>query len=81
MMSQQIDNFQRQWKKFLNKKMDRKSFIAHLGAGVFAATGISAALKSIDGSSSDSQANRGYGDNAYGGSESNSNTKLNNRKV
>jgi len=62
----QTKKLQDEWKKFLNKKMDRKGFLAHLGAGAFAATGLGALLKSFD-DSSQRQDSHTYGGGAYGG--------------
>jgi len=63
----QVKKLQDEWKNFLNKKMDRKGFLAHLGAGAFAATGLGALLKSLDGSDSKQQDSYTYGGGAYGG--------------
>lgn len=52
----------------LSKDMDRKQFLAHLGMGVLAVTGISTALKTMTQSSVTQTPKRtsGYGGSAYG---------------
>ncbi len=58
--------------KLLNKEMTRKQFLGHIAVGILTITGISAALNSMTGSSSKSQAkvnnksNDGYGGTPYG---------------
>ncbi len=51
----------------LNKEMDRKQFLKHLGVGVLAISGVSAALRSMTfESSGKSSQPSGYGSSPYG---------------
>lgn len=51
------------------KKMDRLTFLKHVGVGVVALTGVSALLKTMSslGGTSRETATLGYGASAYGG--------------
>jgi hypothetical protein len=53
----------------LNKKMDRKDFLKHVGIAVIAATGVGAVVKTLANSDSSkvSQQSAGYGGSVYGG--------------
>ena len=69
----QTNNLQKKWKQFLSKKMDRKGFLAHIGAGAFAATGVASMMKSLDGfDTKDTKDSYSYGGGSYGGDEQSS---------
>jgi hypothetical protein len=53
----------------LQKEMDRKDFLRHLGIGLAAIIGITTVLKTISslGSSDQKQQGTGYGSGVYGG--------------
>jgi Trp operon repressor len=55
--------------KLLDKDMNRREFLAHLGAGILAVIGVSGLLKHIVNYSSAPQRESGYGSHAYGGKE------------
>ena len=57
-------NPQKQVNELLQKRMDRKAFLKHVGIGVLAMTGLTGALKLLQGGH---KSTKGYGDNAYGG--------------
>ncbi|MBC7746644.1 hypothetical protein H7Y40_01540 [Pedobacter sp.] len=49
------------------KKMDRLTFLKHVGVGVVALTGVSAIVKTMGGLGSTPSQATGYGASAYGG--------------
>lgn len=54
----------------LNKKMDRKDFLRHIGIGALMLGGVGAALKAFDAFDTKKQpkkVSQGYGSMAYGG--------------
>lgn len=53
----------------LQKQMDRKSFIKHVGVGVAALTGLATIVKTMNGVSFTAKPQRvvGYGSSGYGG--------------
>ena len=55
--------------QLLQKEMDRKDFLKHVGIGVIALTGLSAVLKTLiqQPTASKSASQAGYGGSAYGG--------------
>lgn len=55
--------------KLFDKKMDRKEFLAHVGAGALAVVGISGLLKNLVDYKPRQQSSSGlgYGASAYGG--------------
>lgn len=55
--------------KLLEKKMNRKEFLAHIGAGALTVIGVSGLLKNLVNYSSNNRPYRevGYGSNDYGG--------------
>ena len=55
--------------RLLDKNMNRKEFLAHVGAGVLTVIGISGLLKHLVNYSSGPHREDGYGSNAYGGKE------------
>lgn len=61
MMKVQIDGL-------LQKKMDRKDFLKHVGVGVAALTGITATVKTLNSLAGPVKQTSGYGSSAYGGS-------------
>lgn len=55
---------------FLKRDMDRKEFLAHIGAGVLAIVGVSNLAKLVGQDKVQSRSRvRGYGSGAYGGSK------------
>jgi len=61
---------QKNLQKLFNKPMDRKQFLAHVGAGALAIVGVSGLLKNLvdlGGSQPVAQRADGYGSSAYGG--------------
>ena len=57
--------------QLLQKEMDRKDFLKHVGIGVIALTGLSAVLKTLiqQPTASKSASQAGYGGSAYGGTK------------
>jgi len=54
--------------QLLDKKVDRKDFLKHIGVGVVALTGVTALTKSLTSfGSSRPQVNSGFGAGTYGG--------------
>ena len=53
--------------RLLNKDMDRKEFLAHVGAGALTIIGISGLLKNLVNYSSRPHREVGYGSSDYGG--------------
>lgn len=55
----------------LQKEMDRKDFLKHIGIGVIALTGLSAVLKTLiqQPTATNSVSQAGYGGSAYGGTK------------
>lgn len=55
--------------KLFDKQMNRKEFLAHMGAGVLAVVGVSGLLKNLVNYSSRPrrQVSSGYGSSSYGG--------------
>ena len=56
--------------EILNKKMDRKDFLRHIGIGALLLGGAGAALKALgelDTKKSQKKVSQGYGSMAYGG--------------
>lgn len=51
----------------LEKKMDRRDFLRHVGVAFVAATGATAVLKTLSSFGSKPTASVGYGSAAYGG--------------
>ena len=52
----------------LQKEMDRKSFLKHVGIGFVAMTGVAALLKTLNNfGDNTTRVGRGYGSSAYGG--------------
>jgi hypothetical protein len=65
---------QKNLQKLFEKEMNRKEFLAHVGAGALMVVGVSGLLKSLlefRGSSQPQQSKlmSGYGSSAYGGSK------------
>lgn len=60
---------QKNLQKLLEKPMNRKEFLAHLGAGFLAIAGVSGLLKTLVDYSGRSHTRRtsGYGSSSYGG--------------
>lgn len=55
----------------LQKEMDRKSFLKHVGIGFVAMTGVAALLKTLNNfGGNNARVGRGYGSSAYGGARS-----------
>jgi len=70
-------NIHKTLQQIMQKDMDRKDFIQHVGIGFVAIAGVTTALKSLSqfGSSGGSrQMPAGYGASAYGGSKLSNNT-------
>lgn len=55
--------------KLLQKQMDRKSFLKHVGVGFIAMTGFATLLKTLNGVSEQQRRTVGYGASVYGGSK------------
>lgn len=56
--------------QLLEKEMDRKDFLKHVGIGIIALMGLSTVLKTlIQQPTSNSQEQSGYGSSVYGGSK------------
>ena len=53
----------------LQKEMDRKAFLKHVGAGFIALTGIAALLKTLNGVGQPNRPSVGYGSSTYGGNK------------
>ncbi|HLC91717.1 MAG TPA: hypothetical protein VJC09_01565 [Candidatus Saccharimonadales bacterium] len=63
---------QKHLQKLFNKPMDRKQFLAHIGAGALAIMGVSGVIKGLvdfGGGASRSQRVVGYGSSPYGGTK------------
>jgi len=62
---------QKKLQKLFNKPMDRKEFLAHVGAGALAIMGISGLMKTLldFGSQPHQRITVGYGSSSYGGSK------------
>jgi hypothetical protein len=54
-------------KQLLEKDMNRKEFLLHLGAGALTIVGISGLLKTLNGFSTKPKVSSGYGSSPYGG--------------
>jgi hypothetical protein len=54
-------------KMILNKKMDRKDFIKHLGLAVVAVSGFDSLIRAFENEQKQSSIIAGYGASAYGG--------------
>lgn len=63
-------NIQNDMQKLLQKEMDRKDFLKHVGIGFAAILGITTLLKTIS-SLSGNQSKTGYSSGAYGGGNNN----------
>jgi hypothetical protein len=64
-----IKNMQNPLDQILEKEMDRRDFLAHIGAGFMALIGFSSILKALSGnhsSSSSTHRTGGYGGSVYG---------------
>lgn len=58
--------------KLMQKDMDRKDFLKHVGVGFAAIAGVSALMKTLTSlNGSDKSAQLGYGSGAYGGTPRN----------
>lgn len=53
--------------QLLEKQVDRKDFLKHLGFGVVALTGVTALTKSMNGFGGPRQQTSGFGAGVYGG--------------
>lgn len=53
--------------KLLQKQMDRKAFLKHVGVGFVALTGFATLLKTLNSVSDKPKRTSGYGASAYGG--------------
>jgi hypothetical protein len=60
MIREQID-------ALLQKEMDRKEFLQHVGAGILIIFGVSGVLKALTQQPTRKQQGMGYGSSAYGG--------------
>lgn len=58
----------------LQKEMDRKAFLKHVGAGFIALTGLAALLKTLNGVGRTNRPNAGYGSSTYGGNSNSQRT-------
>ena len=54
-------------KQLLSKEMDRREFLAHVGAGVLAVVGITGLLKNLNDFRGKNHVSSGYGSSIYGG--------------
>ncbi len=61
----------KQIENLLQKRMDRKGFLKHVGIGVLALTGLTSVVKLLQGNQQ--QQNGGYGSSVYGGGKSGTN--------
>ncbi len=53
--------------KLLQKRMDRKDFLKHLGIGFAAITGVATVFKAVTTMTNSGTVSKGYGSSAYGG--------------
>lgn len=60
-------NIQSDVQTLLQKKMDRREFIKHVGIGFAALVGVSAVLRSMSSMGGNKQQSTGYGGSVYGG--------------
>jgi hypothetical protein len=59
-------------KKLFSKEMDRKQFLAHVGAGVLTVVGVSGLTKTLVDFTGRQTRESGYGSSAYGGKKTDS---------
>lgn len=69
-----MNNLQSEVHTLLQKKMDRREFIKHVGIGFAALLGVSAVLRSMSSMSGNKQ-QVGYGSSTYGGVTNNQPSK------
>ena len=67
-MKKDLDNL-------LQKQMDRRDFLKHVGIGFVALTGISTLVKTLSTVSSPKAQTAGYGASVYGGNRASSNER------
>jgi hypothetical protein len=60
-------NIQNEMQSLLQKKMDRRDFIRHIGIGFVALLGLSAFFRALSSMNGTSKATVGYSAGAYGG--------------
>lgn len=60
-------NLQSDVQTLLQKKMDRREFIKHVGIGFAALIGVSAVLRTMSSMGGNKQQSVGYGSSTYGG--------------
>ena len=63
-------NLQSDVQALLQKKMDRREFIKHVGIGFAALVGVSAVLRTMSSLNGNKQQSVGYGASVYGGTKS-----------
>lgn len=66
-------NLQNDVQTLLQKKMDRREFIKHVGIGFAALVGVSAVLRTMSSMGGNNQQSVGYGSSTYGGVKTTSN--------
>lgn len=59
----------------LQKQMDRRDFLKHVGIGFVALTGVAALVKTLNTFSGNKVRTNGYGAQVYGGNKKPTNTK------
>jgi hypothetical protein len=64
---EKIMNMRSELDNLLQKPMDRKDFLKHVGLGIVALTGVATILKTLNGVNAPKRSS-GYGSSAYGGS-------------
>jgi hypothetical protein len=65
---------QNEVQKLLQKDMDRRNFLKHVGIGFAAIAGITTLLKTITSLNGPQKVSNGYGSNVYGGTAAKTNT-------
>lgn len=61
-------NIQKNVNQLMEKEMDRRDFLKHVGVGFLALTGVMAIVKTLNTMNGNSQTTVGYGGGSYGGS-------------
>lgn len=67
-------NIQKSVNQLMEKEMDRRDFLKHVGIGFLALTGVAAIVKTLN-TIGDTKETVGYGGGSYGGGASDRNTR------
>ncbi len=67
-------NLQSEVQTLLQKKMDRREFIKHVGIGFAALLGVTSVLRSMSSMNGNKQQSVGYGSSVYGGAKNTTNS-------